>query len=773
MLCKLLYSLILIICCFTSYTTSAEDLYDVLGVRKGATTQEIKSAYKKLAREWHPDKNKAPDATDRFTKINEAYETLSDDEKRRDYDNFGYTTAQERPQRRQPDFGFPFEDFFSGQGFTFGGFGGGFGRQAESVIDKHMTTLRNFETKLQPESHQQPCFLYAFGNFCFNCMRMEHILEKLFEELESVGLCIATIHIHRNPDLASHLRIYNVPSLMGLVNGRVSHMKAEIISLQALREFVRQLFPRNTLQRLKDSDVDTFLDGWRNNLMTAIFFSPRLEPSARFLAPAFFHRDRIAFAFVSTSMEEGQGVMQRFNINKRRETFLMFNEETSSPVATLSMQQLSRSTLEEVITSNRFLMLPRLSSQSVFDELCPREPKIKRRKLCVALITNKIADHDAARDKFRQFAQVVSSSLNPERLRFVYLYEEVQQKVMQVLTKGNSTRKTTVLEVVIIWHQDQRRVSYEFLEQGWSLEEGGVDASRAALKKRLTELLESDHLLPYKAVMPDFYNEHALNLLTRMLYKILDWADRIWFFLAGYHPQTYFMTVMAIVMAAIMCFIIKKMNDAEEAQVRSQMKTTRKQPRPPSSTHNNQTIHLYELRYESYSNLVKDADTGLTIVVLVNEDSKTQLLHTFAEIMQPYSRYSALTFGFLQLEYYIPWYQHLLEQTLSYKVKLDSINIRNCIGTVLALNGYRKYYYIYHPRNAQRWMRKHSRVGQAMGFMDSDSDSDGATEVTEKPETDEKIFLNEVLSGLSLWMDRVFDGSVRKVRLEYWPEMSM
>ena len=61
-----------------------------------------------------------------------------------------------------------------------------------------------------------------------------------------------------------------------------------------------------------------------------------------------------------------------------------------------------------------------------------------------------------------------------------------------------------------MWHVDNRRVSYEFLEQGWNLQEESLDTSREALKKRLTELLQSDHLLPYKAVMPDFYNEHAL-----------------------------------------------------------------------------------------------------------------------------------------------------------------------------------------------------------------------------------------------------------------------
>lgn len=56
------------------------------------------------------------------------------------------------------------------------------------------------------------------------------------------------------------------------------------------------------------------------------------------------------------------------------------------------------------------------------------------------------------------------------------------------------------------------------------------------------------------------------------------------------------------------------------------------------STPDNQTIHLYELRYETFINLVKNADTGLTIVVLVDEESKPHILRKFAEIMQPYSR---------------------------------------------------------------------------------------------------------------------------------------
>lgn len=66
------------------------DYYDILGVSKNSSPGDLKKAYRKLALEWHPDRNKSPEAEQKFKEINEAYEVLSDSQKKAAYDQFGH-----------------------------------------------------------------------------------------------------------------------------------------------------------------------------------------------------------------------------------------------------------------------------------------------------------------------------------------------------------------------------------------------------------------------------------------------------------------------------------------------------------------------------------------------------------------------------------------------------------------------------------------------------------------------------------------------------------
>jgi curved DNA-binding protein len=80
-----------------------KDYYKILHIGKEVSQDEIKRAYRKLARKFHPDVNKSPDAEARFKEINEAYEVLKDEEKRKAYDTFGSNWREGQDFRPPPD----------------------------------------------------------------------------------------------------------------------------------------------------------------------------------------------------------------------------------------------------------------------------------------------------------------------------------------------------------------------------------------------------------------------------------------------------------------------------------------------------------------------------------------------------------------------------------------------------------------------------------------------------------------------------------------------
>lgn len=105
-----------------------KDYYETLGIKRDASDSEIKSAYRKLARKYHPDVNKTKEAEEKFKDINEAYEVLGDKQKRQRYDSLGANWqggADYTPPPGFENFGFNFNQGGT-QSFNFGGGAGGF-----------------------------------------------------------------------------------------------------------------------------------------------------------------------------------------------------------------------------------------------------------------------------------------------------------------------------------------------------------------------------------------------------------------------------------------------------------------------------------------------------------------------------------------------------------------------------------------------------------------------------------------------------------------------
>ncbi len=107
-----------------------KDYYKILGVKRSATAAEIKKAYRKLSLKYHPDKNSAPDAQEKFAELSVAYDTLSDPEKRETYNQGGEEAVKQQEQRgNQPAANDPFSIF---EAFGFGGMGGHRRQQEEA-----------------------------------------------------------------------------------------------------------------------------------------------------------------------------------------------------------------------------------------------------------------------------------------------------------------------------------------------------------------------------------------------------------------------------------------------------------------------------------------------------------------------------------------------------------------------------------------------------------------------------------------------------------------
>lgn len=144
----------------------SKSLYETLGVSETASAEEIKKAYRKLARKYHPDINKEEAAQEKFKEINAAYEVLSDPEKKSQYDQFGdqmFGGQNFHDFARGQGAGVDLDEIlrqmfgggggFGGAGGGFGGFGGGFGGFSSPDLDLQARITVPFMVSVQGGKH--------------------------------------------------------------------------------------------------------------------------------------------------------------------------------------------------------------------------------------------------------------------------------------------------------------------------------------------------------------------------------------------------------------------------------------------------------------------------------------------------------------------------------------------------------------------------------------------------------------------------------------------
>ena len=262
----------------------SKSLYTTLEIAPGSSEAEIKKAYRKLARQYHPDVNKDPKAEEKFKEINAAYEVLSDKDKRAKYDQYGDSMFGgqnfhdfSRAQGGNVDLDEILRNMFSGGGGGFGGggfggfggggFGGGFGQSVNLDIDANVTVP--FSVAVLGGKHtinlSGDSFDIKIPAGIKNGEKLR-VRGKGKKQGSQIGDLYLRIDISPNPEYEREgdtlVKTFNVPLYAALFGGKVS--------VQTLEKEVTLKVPENTKNgqrfRLKEMGVVNRQSGARGDL---------------------------------------------------------------------------------------------------------------------------------------------------------------------------------------------------------------------------------------------------------------------------------------------------------------------------------------------------------------------------------------------------------------------------------------------------------------------------------------------------------------------------
>ncbi|XP_061458042.1 dnaJ homolog subfamily C member 16 isoform X2 [Rhineura floridana] len=751
------------------------DPYRILGVSRTASQADIKKAYKNLAREWHPDKNKDPGAEDRFIQISKAYEILSNEEKRLNFDRYGdmgenqgYPQQQQQQHRHFHHFheGFYFDESFFHFPFN--------ADRRDSSDEKYLLHFSHYVNEIVPDSFRKPYLIKITSDWCFSCVHIEPVWKEVVQELEGIGVGIGVVHAGYERRLAHHLGAHSTPSILGLINGKITFFHNAVVR-ENLRQFVESLLPGNLVEKVTDKNYVRFLSNWKkeNKPQVLLFDHMPLTPLLYKLT-AFAYREHLSFGYVYVGLRGTEELSSQYNINVYTPTMMVFKEHIDKPADVIQARGMKKQLIDDFLSQNKFLVASRLTSQKLFQELCPSKKSHRQRKYCVVLITGEGEKYTASYDAFLAFALANTK----DTLRFVHIYSNYQWDFAHTLLTDNERFHGKSAVVILERRNNAGRVVYKALEDPWS----GSKEDNFILLDLLDQLRTNPGFLSSDTILPDLNDELAPVFFLRWIYSAIDYASDCWdsLFHSNWREM---MPLLSLIFSALFILfgtvIVQAFSDSSDER---DLPPTKQDEGPPKSEKNDTSfakdnripkkgfVEVTELTDITYtSNLVRLRPGHMNVVLILSNPTKTPLLQKFALEVYTFTGSSCLHFSFLSLDKHREWLEYVLEfaqDAAPIPNQYDKHFLeRDYTGYVLALNGHKKYFCLFKPRKSEEdgdlpgGPCEETDPGEARGKLPPSSCSPRARSVKNK------------LNKLSLWMERLLEGSLQRFYIPLWPAL--
>eukprot|EP00064_Thunnus_orientalis_P013458 superscaffoldBa00002192_g13497 len=722
------------------------DPYKILGVTRSASQAEIKKVYKRLAKEWHPDKNKNPGAEDMFIKITKSYEILSNEDKRANYDHYGQTDDTQpyssgRYGHRHDSFYFD-ESFFN---FPFNS-----KNHRDFADSKYTLHFNQYVNDVVPDSYKRPYLIKITSDWCFSCIHIEPVWKEVVQEMENLGVGIGVVDVGYERRLANHLGAHRTPSILGVINGKVTFFHYAVAK-EHLRQFVEDLLPQRLVERVTDKNDLQFLNSWHElNKPHVLLFDQVPVVPLLYKLTAFAYKDYLQFGYVDQGLSETANLQKQFNINTYAPTMLVFKENIDKPADIIQAKGMKKQIIDEFMSNNKFLLAPRLVNQKLFDELCPVKQFHRRRKYCVLLITGDEETFSFGNQAFLSFA----STNMKEVVRFAYVYQRLQQPLCDILMQNKDSAQSPP-QVVILERRNAAGKAMFKPVTAWN----GSEEDKQCLLEELERLQKDPSILIHDAMLPELNNEFASMFVIRWIYASYDYLSEVIDDIL-HNNWREMMPLLSLIFSALFILFGTVVIQAFS--------------RPPKKSF----VEVTELTDITYmSNLVKLRPGHMNIVLVLTDASKNILLSKFAKEVYSFTGSLTLHFSFLNIDKHGEWMNTLLEYAQdSMQIDADEDDGGNhkidYTGYVLALNGHKKYLCLFKPvYTGEDFDSKSSEDegGTSGGRSRSSSRDEHPPRKSTRSRSMSTLQIHHKLDRLGLWMERLMEGTLPRYYIPSWP----